>query len=112
MSKKKSRTVWSSDFGDMRKKAKNPAREKSLMHQQQIVYLHRETKGRGGKVVTLVKNLNISSTDIKTLAKKLKTACGSGGSVKGNVIEIQGEQREKITAVLKKMGYLVIIAGG
>ena len=72
MSKKKSRTVWSSDFGDMRKQAKEPAHVKSLPPQQQVAYLHRETKGRGGKVVTLVKNLQLSSADIKILAKKLK----------------------------------------
>jgi len=112
MPKNKARTVWSSDHGDMRKKASKPALVKSIHPQQQTAYLHRETKGRGGKVVTLVKNLSLPPADIKILAKMLKTTCGSGGAVKGNIIEIQGEHRGKIAAALEKLGYKVIIAGG
>ena len=62
--------------------------------------------------MTLVKNLVLSEEDMKDLAKKLKQLCGSGGTVKGGIIEIQGEHREKIAEVLKKMGYKVKIAGG
>ena len=112
MPKNKSRTVWSSDLGDMRKRANKPAPVKSLPPQQQTAYLHRETKGRGGKVVTLIKNLKLSPTDLKILTKKLKTACGSGGAVKGNIIIIQGERREIIAAALEKMGFKVKISGG
>jgi len=112
MPKNKSRTVWSSDLGDMRKKADKPSLIKSLPPQQQSAYLHRETKGRGGKTVTLVKNLVLSPEDMKALAKKLKATCGSGGTVNADLIEIQGEHREKIAAVLEKMGYKVKIAGG
>lgn len=112
MSKNKSRTVWSSEGGDLRKKEKSSGVMKSLPPNQQTVYLHRETKGRGGKAVTLVKNLKLSPADLKSLAKKLKAACGSGGTVKGILIEIQGEHREKIAVYLKKLGYKVKIAGG
>ena len=108
----KSRTVWSSEQGDLRKKENKSAPAKSLPPQQQTAYLHRESKGRGGKAVTLVKNLTLSPADMKTLAKKLKAVCGSGGTVKDSVIEIQGEHREKIAAALEKMGYKVKIAGG
>jgi translation initiation factor 1 len=112
MSKKESRTVWSSEYGDLRKKKEKTSRVTSLPPQQQTAYLHRESKGRGGKTVTVIKNLILSSSDMKSLAKKLKAACGSGGTVKEGLIEIQGEHREKIAATLDKMGYKVKIAGG
>lgn len=106
------KTVWSSEYGDLRKKEQNSATRKSLPPQQQTVYLHRESSGRGGKAVTLVKNLVLSSDDLKLLAKKLKQECGTGGTIKDNVIEMQGEQREKIAEILRKLGYKVKIAGG
>lgn len=112
MSKRESRTVWSSDQGDLRKQETNRPKGNSLPPQQQTVYLHRDTKGRGGGTVTLVKKLVLSEQDIKDLAKKLKQLCGSGGTVKDGVIEIQGEHREKIAEALKNMGYKVKIAGG
>ena len=107
-------TVWSSNQGDMRKdiRYRKPPPVKSLPPQQQTVYLHRESKGRGGKTVTLVKKLVLSENDLKALAKKLKKACGSGGTIKDGVIEIQGEHRDKIADVLRKQGYQVKIAGG
>ena len=80
--------------------------------QQQTIYIHRETKGRGGKPVSLVKNLSLPKSELKALAKKLKQSCGSGGTVKDGVIEIQGEHRKKIAEVLEKLGYKTKIAGG
>jgi translation initiation factor 1 len=112
MVKEKHRTVWSSKEGDLRKQGQKSAPTKSLPPHQQTAYLHRESKGRGGKTVTLVKNLILSNADLKSLAKRLKQACGSGGTVKDSVIEIQGEHREKIAITLEKMGYKVKIVGG
>jgi len=107
------KTVWSSEEGDLRKKNVSPiAHGKSLPPQQQTAYLHRDKGGRGGKVATLVKNLALTEDDLKNLAKQLKQACGVGGTVKDGVIEMQGEQRENIAAVLQKLGYKVKIAGG
>jgi len=106
------RTVWSSEQGDLRKQEQGSQKVKSIPPQQQIIYLHRDSKGRGGGIMTLVKNLVLSDEDMKDLAKKLKQLCGSGGTVKEGVIEIQGEHREKIAEALKKMGYKVKIAGG
>jgi len=117
MNKNNARTVWSSDQGDQRKKklTLNPSpksRGVSLPPQQQTAYLHRESGGRGGKVVSLVKNLVLSEDDMKSLAKKLKQECGTGGTVKDGVIEIQGEHRQRMAEVLQRLGYKVKIAGG
>jgi len=108
------RTIWSSKDGDMRKdlRYRKPPPVKSLPPQQQTAYLHRESKGRGGKTVTLVKNLVLSEKDLKALAKKLKRACGSGGTIKDGIIEIQGDHRQKIAGTLRNQGYQVKIAGG
>ena len=106
-------TVWSSEQGDLRKKPTKPAPPAaSLPPQQQTVYLHRDSKARGGKAVTVLKGLTLSESDLTSLAKTLKQACGSGGTIKDGLIEIQGEQREKIAEVLRKLGYKVKIAGG
>ena len=112
MAKNESRTVWSSDRGDLRKQDTQRRIVKSLAPQEQTVYLHRDSKGRHGGAVTLVKKLALSEADMKELAKKLKQLCGSGGTIKEDVIEIQGEHREKIAEALVKMGYKVKIAGG
>lgn len=112
MARDESRTVWSSDEGDLRRQTPAPRKVKSLAPYEQTVYLHRDSKGRGGKTVTLIKKLILSEEEMKDLAKKLKQICGSGGTVKEDVIEIQGEHREKIAAALKGMGYKVKIAGG
>ena len=112
MTNNDARTVWSSDQGDLRKQETNRKKVKSLPPQQQTAYLHRDSKGRAGGTVTLVKNLVLSGEDRKELARKLKQLCGSGGTLKEDVIEIQGEHREKIAEALKKMGYKVKIAGG
>jgi translation initiation factor 1 len=107
-------TVWSSNDGDMRKdlRYRKPAPIKSLPPQQQTAYLHRESKGRGGKTVTLIKNLVLSEKDMKDLAKNLKRVCGTGGTIKDGLIEIQGDHRQQIADVLSNQGYKVKIAGG
>ena len=105
------KTVWSSSSGDVRKK-ETTSYKKSLPPQQQMIYLHRESSGRGGKAVSLVKGLMLSEDDLKALAKKLKQECGTGGTLKDGIIEIQGEHRQKISEILIKLGYKVKIAGG
>ncbi len=107
-----SKTVWSSDQGDLRKPNQSAAKVKSLPPQQQTAYLHRDSSGRAGKSVTVIKNLVLAEEDLKALAKKIKQDCGVGGTVKDGVIEIQSEQREKIAVVLQKLGYKIKIAGG
>jgi translation initiation factor 1 len=106
------KTVWSSDAGDLRKQGGHASCAVSLPPAQQTVFLHRESSGRKGKAVTLVKNLVLPAADLKALAKKLKAECGSGGTLKGGVIEIQGEHRERIAELLRALGYKVKAAGG
>ena len=77
-----------------------------------IVRIQRETKGRGGKAVTVITGVPLPAAELKALAKKLKQKCGVGGALKDDVIEIQGDQRENIKMELEKLGYIVKIAGG
>ena len=69
------------------------------------VVVSRETKGRGGKTVTLVRGLALTDAQLAELAKALKQRCGSGGSVVEGVIEIQGDHRDLLVAELGKRGY-------
>ena len=77
-----------------------------------IVRVSRETKGRGGKAVTLVKGVLADEAALEQLGKQLKTACGSGGTVKDGVIEVQGDHVERVIEALKKSGHTVKRAGG
>ena len=77
-----------------------------------IVRLHRETKGRGGKAVTLIKGLPLSRDALKVMTSQLKKKCGVGGSLKDDIIEIQGDHRELLKCELEKLGYPVKISGG
>lgn len=77
-----------------------------------IVRVSRETKGRGGKAVTLVKGVLLETAALAQLGKQLKAACGTGGTVKDGVIEVQGDHVERVIEALKKQGYTVKRAGG
>ena len=72
----------------------------------------RQTKGRKGKGVTLITGLALDTAALKKLAKSLKQKCGSGGSIKNGVIEIQGDHRELLELELRKLGHIVKRAGG
>jgi protein-tyrosine phosphatase len=77
-----------------------------------VVRLGRETKGRRGKGVTTVSDVPLDEAGLLELATKLKGRCGTGGTVRDGVIEIQGDQRDRLTAVLEGMGYRVKRVGG
>jgi translation initiation factor 1 len=77
-----------------------------------IVRVSRETKGRAGKGVTLVKGLALDAAALAQLAKQLKAACGSGGTVKDGVIEVQGDHCERVIGFLARQGRVVKRAGG
>jgi translation initiation factor 1 len=76
------------------------------------VRVGRETKGRAGKGVTTVTGLPLSASDLEALAGRLKKRCGSGGTVREGVIEIQGEHRDTIVSELGKLGWAAKKSGG
>ncbi len=75
-----------------------------------IVRVPRDRRYRGGKVVTVVAGLPAGA--LAQVAAELKRQCGSGGTVKANVVEIQGDHRERVAAALRQWGYTVKLAGG
>ena len=77
-----------------------------------IVRVRRETKGRGGKTVTTVSGVPLGGDALRDLASDLKRRCGTGGTAKDGVIEIQGDHREAIVAELSRRGFIAKLAGG
>ncbi len=75
-----------------------------------IVRVGRETKGRGGKTVTLVRGLALDAAALEALGKALRSACGAGGAVKDGVLEIQGDHRERVAALLVEREFKVRVA--
>ena len=77
------------------------------------VDIKRTTAGRGGKTVTIVTGFTgMGLPEKESLAKKMRNACGCGGTVKDGDIEIQGDQREKIARILTDAGFRPVFAGG
>lgn len=76
------------------------------------VRVSRESKGRGGKTVTLVKGLALDAMALALLGKQLRSACGSGGTVKDGVIEMQGDHCDLVMENLKKQGHSPKRTGG
>lgn len=77
-----------------------------------IVRVGRETKGRRGKGVTTITGLPLDQDGLLELATRLRNRCGTGGTVKEDRIEIQGDHRETVVAELEKLGYKVKRTGG
>lgn len=76
------------------------------------VRVSRQSKGRGGKTVTIVKGVALDAAALATLGKQLRTACGSGGTVKDGVIEVQGDHCELVMKTLDRLGHKAKLAGG
>lgn len=109
--------VYSSEHGRMCPVCSEPAtacrcQQKLAPKGDGIVRVGRETKGRKGGGVTIISGLPLPPEALKTLASQLKKQCGTGGTVKNGVIEIQGEHRDLLVDMLKKQGYTVKRAGG
>ena len=77
-----------------------------------VIRIGRETKGRKGKGVCLISGVPLKGEELASLAKTLKALCGTGGTVKDGVIEIQGDHREALKAALEKRFDKVKLAGG
>ena len=81
-------------------------------HGDGVARVSRETKGRAGKGVTLIAGLPVMDDDLGKIATELKKRCGTGGTVKDGVIEIQGDHRDTLVAELLKRGFKAKKAGG
>jgi translation initiation factor 1 len=77
-----------------------------------VVRLLRDRKSRGGKTVTLITGLSGTPAALAALASDLKRLCGTGGTLRGDVLEIQGDFRDRLRTELERRGYAVKIAGG
>ena len=77
-----------------------------------VVRISRETQGRRGKAVTVVRGVPLADADLAELAKRLKALCGAGGSVKDGIIEVQGEHLDKVMVHLREQGWTVKRSGG
>jgi translation initiation factor 1 len=88
------------------------ARVPQAPHGDGIVRVGRETKGRGGKAVTLVRGLALDDAALAALGKRLRGACGAGGTLKDGVIEVQGDHVDRLVALLLAEGFRVKRAGG
>jgi translation initiation factor 1 len=110
--------VYSTEHGRMCPVCGKPV-AKCLCHQKKvipqsdgIVRVGRETKGRKGKGVTIIIGVPLDETRLKELCKELKAKCGAGGTVKGGVIEIQGDHRDLLLEELRKRAWTVKLVGG
>jgi translation initiation factor 1 len=113
-----SRIVYSTGIGALCPNCRRPVRDCVCPKgapgaaRPSAVRVGREIKGRAGKGVTTVTGLPLSPSDIESLATKLKKRCGSGGTVREGVIEIQGDHRDAIVAELIKLGWPAKKSGG
>ncbi len=103
--------VYSTETGRIKADTPTEAPEVTL-YKDGFIRIERQTKGRKGKGVMLVKGINPEEHDVKALAKKVKAKMGQGGSVKDGIIEIQGDDRSKLKGILESMQFKVKIAGG
>lgn len=106
--KKNSTLVFSTDSG----RIKQTHEPKATVSVDGIIRIFKETKGRKGAGVSIVKGFDPNTSNIKAIAKRLKQVCSSGGTVKDDTIEIQGDHRDVIKAQLEKDGHTVKLAGG
>jgi translation initiation factor 1 len=94
---------------------RSTAPEKSISElppPQQNLRIQASRAGRKGKTVTIITGFQSSPDTLAKLLKQLKTKCGSGGTLKDNSIEIQGDRRQQLLPILTELGYKAKISGG
>ena len=109
--------VYSTDAGRMCPDCRHPqancmCKAQATPKTDGVVRVSLQTKGRGGKSVTIVTGLPLDALAIAALAKQLRNACGSGGTVKDGVVEVQGDHVVTVMVALQKQSYNVKRAGG
>lgn len=114
----KSGLVYSTDGGRMCPACRKPVaqcvcgKSQGVPAGDGIVRVSRETKGRGGKAVTVVRGVPVDAAALVKLGQQLKAACGSGGTVKDGTVEVQGDHVDKVMGLLQAQGHKVKRAGG
>lgn len=117
-SRQASGLVYSTDTGRMCPECRQPValcvckQAKAPPKTDGVARVSRQTKGRGGKTVTQVSGLALDALALAQLGKQLRTACGSGGTVKDGVIEVQGDHCELVLQLLTQLGHAAKRAGG
>jgi len=111
--------VYSTDSGRMCPACRKPlaecvcdAQATSVPQGDGVVRVSRESKGRGGKTVTLIRGVALDAAALVALGKRLRSACGAGGTVKDGVIEVQGDHVERVLGWLVKQGWVAKRSGG
>ena len=111
--------VYSTDAGRMCPACRRPVASCACVAAQRaqaagdgIARIRRETGGRGGKTVTTISGLALDDAALAALVKRLKAACGTGGTVREGTIELQGDHREQAAALLAREGLRSKLAGG
>ena len=122
MSRGRDGTVYSSEHGRMcphcglpTKRCQcraNPRGQRAEPGGDGVARVRREKKGRGGKTVTTVSGLPLAGAELKDLAKELRRQCGTGGTVKDGIVEIQGDHADTVLAALEERGFRAKRAGG
>lgn len=113
-----SRLVYSCEQGKMCPTCQQPIKQcrckqkNTPIAKDSVVRVSRETKGRKGKGVTVITGIPLAEAELKTYAQRLKKKCGSGGTLKQGVVEIQGDHRETLIPLLSEEGWVVKKAGG
>jgi len=103
-----SKLVYSTETGRIKETKQGEAQPRG----DGVIRIQRETKGRKGKGVTILTGFDLDEKALKQMGKSLKQLCGTGGTVKGGTIEIQGDQRERLAEYLRTKGHTVKLAGG
>jgi len=118
------RLVYSTEHGSLdkpmqkkvgsgkKKRRQSPGAPAIKNPNKQGVRIRRESRGRGGKTVSVIDGIALDELSLKQLLKKLKSQLGTGGAVKNGALEIQGDHREKLLVLLEKNGYKARLAGG
>ncbi|MCW8091469.1 stress response translation initiation inhibitor YciH [Alteromonas sp. ASW11-130] len=104
-----SKLVYSTESGRIHDDA--PANTRSTS-KDGVVRIHRETKGRKGKGVSVIHGLDMDAKKLKSLCSELKKKCGCGGAIKDGTIEVQTDDRAKLQTLLQAQGFTVKLAGG
>ena len=110
-------TVYSTEWGRICPKCGHPVddctcNKSTIPAGDGIVRIERQSKGRKGKPVCLIRGIQLPESALQSLHRELKKMCGAGGTLKDGVMEIQGDHRNRLEAELKKRGFKVKFVGG